>query len=131
MGASRRGEIDEAFQNTTNNAMARLQDRGIGGSTFALTAQQGAERQRQHNLNQLQDQLLSQRVGVQQQLGQAGFGALERFIQPQADSGLLVNLLQTIGRGGPGLSGAFGGGGRSMIGQLAQRGGGSVYGGLF
>lgn len=104
MGASRTGQINEQFSTTTNNALARLSDRGIGGSTYAVNAAQGAERQRQFALNDLQDRLLGQKIDVRQQYGNALFGAEQQYANKQfAEPSTLIALLQSIGRGGGGL----------------------------
>lgn len=50
---SRRAEIEEGSEDALNNALARLQDRGLGGSSFGLTAELGAEREQQASLNNL------------------------------------------------------------------------------
>lgn len=118
LGSQRRTQIDQAFNTQSNNAVARTLDRGVGGS-FIANAGRGAERDRQLSLNGLNDQLLSQKIGVQNQLGQLGFNALEKSFQPQADSSLLLNLLNSIGRGGEGLNATlmnqFGSGGFNRL----------------
>lgn len=104
MGESRKGEINQQFTDTTNNALANLYDRGIGGSTFTVNAFQGAEKNRQFALNDLNEQLLQKRVDVKQNLGNTLLGAESQFANKQfADPSVLIGLLQTIGRGGGGL----------------------------
>ncbi len=103
-GQARTGQINQDYTDTVNNSRARLSDRGIGGSTFDLTAGLGAQRNRQTSLNQLSDNLLGQKMNVQNQLGQYGFGVQEKSFQPQTDPNFLMQLLGSIGQGQDGLN---------------------------
>lgn len=53
IAASRRAAIEEGSQDALNNSLARLQDRGLGGSSFSLNAERGAERDEQAALSDL------------------------------------------------------------------------------
>ena len=88
--AARTAEINRSSQEALNTSLARLQDRGLGGSTFALNAATGAERDKQSSLNDLSGQI----GGLDIQGVRAGQQQQQSQIQ------LLMQLLNGTGGGG-------------------------------
>ena len=73
--ASRTAKLEEGNTNALNSALARLEDRGLGGSSFAGNQIQGSERNLQAGLNDLSGdigelQIKGIQAGQQQQLDQ-------------------------------------------------------------
>jgi hypothetical protein len=90
MGESRRSAINEAFDKSLDDSLARLSDRGFGNSSGLATIEAGNQRDRQRALTELEDSLLGQRVGVQSTIGLAGLQSADRFrmaqMQPQLNA---------------------------------------------
>lgn len=90
IAASRRAEIGQGFDDALNTQMARLQDRGLGGSSFALTAAQGNEAREQQALSDL-----SGDIGALEIRGQeAAMSMADRQRQQQLQ--LLQSLLGSV-----------------------------------
>lgn len=87
---SRTAAINRSSDEALNTSLARLQDRGLGGSTFALNAATGAERDKQSSLNDLSGQI----GGLDIQGVQAGHKQQMDQIQ------ILMQLLNGTGGGG-------------------------------
>lgn len=96
-GDSARARINEDFQNLGNTALARLEDRGFAGSSLLPATMLGVEEGRQEAVGALEDQLLSQRIGAKQQIGEGLFGdvgaELDRGVQRQQIGASLLNAL--------------------------------------
>lgn len=72
IAASRKADIEQGFEDSLNTSLARLQDRGLGGSTFSLTAAQGNEAREQQALSDLSGdigalEIRGQEAAMQQQ----------------------------------------------------------------
>lgn len=65
-GDGERATINNAFQNTGNTAVARLDARGLGSSNIVGSTMAGVQRQKQLALGGLNDRLINQRIGVQE-----------------------------------------------------------------
>jgi len=82
-GAGQTAAINQQFNTLANNAQANFAQRGLGGSSGVPSVMSGIERQRALALAQLNDQLLMNRIGVQER-------AADRALQMQS---LLSQLL--------------------------------------
>lgn len=78
MGAGRRTDINQAYHDSSQGAMAALSDKGIGGGSFTTDAFNGAERNRQSSLNELNDQLLGAKNQAYNSVGLAGANAQQQ-----------------------------------------------------
>ncbi len=70
-GAGERAFIEQGFSTQLNNLLGRLETRGLGGSSVALTGGLASERERQLALGALNDRILGRRLDI---LGGAGAG---------------------------------------------------------
>lgn len=94
-GDSRRAQINTAFDNSLDESLARLSDRGFGGSNLHETISQGNEQARQMSLSDFEDQLLGRQMDTQGRIGLEGLRAGERrwMAQQDFDLGLMRQML--------------------------------------
>lgn len=91
MGKGRTNDINQAYHDSSQGALATLSDKGIGGGSFTADAFNGAERNRQSSLNELNDQLLGAKNQAYNTVGVAGVNA-----QQQQMMAILGPLLQNL-----------------------------------
>lgn len=75
-GQGTRNVINENFQNLQNSTLARFARHGMGGSSGVPSVLSGIERQKALAIGELDDQLINQRIGVQER-------GMDRAIQLQ------------------------------------------------
>lgn len=78
--AAREAEIEQGFQDALNTQLARLADRGLGGSSFALTAALGAERGEQSTRTELGGEIGELQLGQAQQRRQQNLQLLQSLL---------------------------------------------------
>jgi len=65
-GSGERARINQDFTDLSGTASARLEARGLGGSSLLPSVLSGVERERQLALGELGDRVIGQRIGVQE-----------------------------------------------------------------
>lgn len=96
-GGSQRASIGRQAGNLRGSAIANLESRGLGGSNLAGAEMERAARFEQTGLADLEDKLISQRVGAKQQIGEGIFGSAEQELQRRlAQRGQGFDLLGSI-----------------------------------
>lgn len=96
-GNSQRASIGRQAGNLRGSALANLESRGLGGSNLAGAEMERAARFEQAGLGDLEDKLISQRVGAKQQIGEGIFGSAEQELQRRlAQRGQGFDLLGSI-----------------------------------
>lgn len=96
-GDSQRNQIEQDASNRMGSRLAHLEARGLGGSNIATGEMARTDRERDTALLGLEDQLLGQKIGAKQQIGEGLFGdvgqELDRGVQR---SGQAFNLLGNL-----------------------------------
>jgi hypothetical protein len=97
-GTSQTEKINRSYDASLDSSLARLYDRGFGNSSISTSTQLESDRNRQSSLTELNDSLLSQKIGVGSQIGLAGLNAdnanrrAQQQFQYQLYGGLLGGL---------------------------------------
>gem|GEM_PF-4722150 len=97
MGTSQRAEIDRVYGGRAASEQQRLVDMGLGTSSISTTNAMGVDRERLRANQELEDSLLSQRLGVHS--GQSGdtLGFMERRTDSYPDLNQLIDLALKLG----------------------------------
>lgn len=98
LGNSQRTKITQSFNDNLAKMLGQLQQRGLGSSNLRANLAQGNERRKQESLMGLEDMLLGQRLGIQQNVGLQGLGtsASERNQLANLQGGMLGNLAKPL-----------------------------------
>ncbi len=97
-GQNRRDEINRAYDTSLDASLGNLIDRGWGNSSLVESTQGATERNRQYALNNLDDQMVQQRVGVMGNVGLAGLqaGHQQQMANTQFRNQMLGGLLSSL-----------------------------------
>lgn len=116
LGAQEGSDIRSDWDAQQKASEMRLKRAGLAGTTVMPTMAAGIERQKQADLNRMNERLQRERLGYQTGLSQDTLQFKERRNDLQPDMGMYATLMEKAGNGYGGGGGfGFGGGGAPKI----------------
>jgi hypothetical protein len=74
LGASQKAAIQQQFQQSLAHSLGDLQQRGLGGSNLQANLTAGSQKQESQALSSVDENILAQKLGLQQNIGLQGLG---------------------------------------------------------
>lgn len=96
LGKSQSDQISQGFQQQLAHVLGQLNMRGLSSSNLTANLTAGNEKKKQDAISSLQENLLAQRLGMQQNIGQAGLS--QRSAQNAQLAGIQGGMFGDLGK---------------------------------